>query len=287
MSIFSWVSRVPTKLITGVVAMHAALLCLFFAGVALSSKSAVGQAATHENSGPPAKPVVVPVAYDVVSVRPHKAGDPMGSYWRSSASGFSASVQVRSLIMSGYSVIMPNQLSGLPQWAETEEFDVQAKLDPENVEALGKLQGDSRSKQMMLLMQALLADRFKMKAHVEVKELPVYNLVIAKGGLKMKQADAGPSTGYSMRLGSITGKSVPIVALIGSLSHPAGRLIIDKTGLTGNYQVDLTWAWQDDPNAVGPSIFTALQEQLGLKLEPAKAPLDVVVIDHLERPSEN
>jgi uncharacterized protein (TIGR03435 family) len=78
-----------------------------------------------------------------------------------------------------------------------------------------------------------------------------------------------------------------LAALIASLSNPAGRKIIDKTGLTGKYQVDLTWAWNDDPNAAGPSLFSALQDQLGLKLEPAKAPVDVVVIDHLERPSEN
>jgi len=74
-----------------------------------------------------------------------------------------------------------------------------------------------------------------------------------------------------------------------SLSGTVGRVIIDKTGLTGQYDIELTWAWRDDPGSgeTGPSIFTALQEQLGLKLEPAKAPVDVVVIDHIERPSEN
>jgi uncharacterized protein (TIGR03435 family) len=68
---------------------------------------------------------------------------------------------------------------------------------------------------------------------------------------------------------------------------PTGRLILDKTGLTSNYEVNLTWAWNDDPTSTSPSLFSALQYQLGLKLEPAKAPVDVVVIDHLERPSEN
>ena len=78
-----------------------------------------------------------------------------------------------------------------------------------------------------------------------------------------------------------------IAFLCASLSHSAGRLIIDKTGLTGNYEINLTWAWNDDPNSTAPSLFSALEEQLGLKLESAKAPLDVVVIDHIERPTEN
>ena len=182
---------------------------------------------------------------------------------------------------------MQNQLSGLPGWAETDTFDVEVKLDPDNAEAVNKLQGEERRNERDLLMRALLADRFKMKAHIEVKDLPVYNLVIARGGIKMKEAAPDEPGGYRMGMGNIKGKAVPIGSMIATLSNPSGRFIVNKTGLTGRYEVDLTWAWQDDPNATGPSLFTALEEQLGLKLEPAKAPLDVVVIDHIERPSEN
>jgi uncharacterized protein (TIGR03435 family) len=194
---------------------------------------------------------------------------------------------VFSLITSAYHLIMDDQLLGLPDWGRTQNFDVEAKMDPENAEVLKKLDGEDRSKENAVLMQALLADRFRMKAHIEVKVLPVYNLVIAKGGLKMKEAAPDQPSGWSMGMGNIKGQGMLIASLVGSLSHPAGRLIIDKTGLTGKYQVNLTWAWDDNPNSTGPSLFTALEEQLGLKLEPAKAPVDVVVIDHLERPSEN
>jgi uncharacterized protein (TIGR03435 family) len=254
----------------------------------LFSRPALPQVAPSGGAAPPAKPAALPTAYDIVSVRPQKEDNSgVGSYWRHTPSGFSANVPVYSLITGAYNVMMEDQISGLPDWARTENFDIEAKLDPDNAEAVGKLHGDDRVKENALLLRALLADRFRMKAHIEVKELPVYNLVIAKSGLKMKEAAPDQSPGYRMGLGNIAGQSLFIGNLVGSLSHPAGRLIIDKTGLSGKYQVDLTWAWDDDPNATGPSLFTALQEQLGLKLEPAKAPLDVVVIDHIERPSEN
>jgi uncharacterized protein (TIGR03435 family) len=268
--------------------MRVSLTCLLLVGMTALSRSALSQAVPTENATSLRSSAALPTAYDVISVRPHKEDDSqVGSYWRSAPSGFSANVPVYSLITSAYNVMMDNQISGLADWARTENFDIQAKLDPQNAEATAKLRGDDLKKENALLIQALLADRFKMKAHIELKDRPVYNLVIARGGLKMKEAAPNQPFGYRMGLGNITGQSVLVASLVGSLSHPAGRLIIDKTGLTGKYQVDLTWAWEDDPNATGPSLFTALQEQLGLKLEPARAPVEVVVIDRLERPSEN
>ena len=268
--------------------MRTPLLYLLLAGVVLSCDAALAQSAAPGTAATPAKSADLPGAYDVISVRPHKEDKSgVGSHWQSNPAGFSANVPLRSLITSAYNVIMPDQVSGLPGWADTENFDVEAKLDPENAEAIGKLHGDDRRNQHALLMKALLADRFKMQAHVEVRELPVYNLVIAKTGLKMKGVSPDQPSGYSMGMGNIKSEGMPIAGLVGSLSHLAGRLIIDKTGLPGKYQVNLTWAWNDDPNSSAPSLFTALQEQLGLKLEPAKAPVDIVVIDHIERPSEN
>ena len=229
----------------------------------------------------------LPTSYDVVSVRPHKDDPAVGSWWRTTPSGFSAITSVRGLIMSAYNLIMLDQISGLPEWAEREDFEVEGKLDADTVEAFRKLSRAEQNKQRQLMMKSLLADRFKLKVRVEMKDLPVYNLVVAKNGIKMKEASPSENSGYSMGLGRIDGKSMEIEALGASLSNPAGRKIIDKTGLTGKYQVALTWAWDDDPNATGPSLFTALEDQLGLKLEPAKAPVDVVVIDHIERSSEN
>jgi uncharacterized protein (TIGR03435 family) len=150
-----------------------------------------------------------------------------------------------------------------------------------------KLPPADQASQRSLLMQTLLADRFKLRIHHDLKELPVYNLVIAKSGLKMKEASSSKAQSWSMGLGSITSKGMPIASLAASLSNHVGRMIIDKTGLTGNYEINLTFSWNDEPGDATPSIFTALQDQLGLKLEPAKAPVDSVVIDHIERPSEN
>jgi uncharacterized protein (TIGR03435 family) len=227
------------------------------------------------------------LSWDVVSVKPHKAADGVSSWMRTGPAGFSADVTVRSLVMTAYNLIMLEQISGLPGWAENENYEVQGKLDSESTEAFKKLSRNNQASQRSLLMQALLADRFKLRLHHDLRELPVYNLVIARSGLKMKEASSSKDESWSMGLGSITSKGMPIASLVASLSNPVGRMIIDKTGLTGKYEINLTFSWNDEPGDASPSIFTALQDELGLRLEPAKAPVDVVVIDHLERPSEN
>jgi uncharacterized protein (TIGR03435 family) len=250
--------------------------------LARQAPQTVDSKALPRNSG-------VSAAYDVVSIKPHK-DDNVGSWWRTTSSGFSANVQVRSLIMSAFHLVMFDQLSGLPPWADNENFDVEAKLDPDNADAFQKLPNEDKNRQYDLMLQSLLTDRFKLAIRREQKELPVYNLVIAKGGCKLKDASASEKgNGFSMGMGRLEGKAVSIQSLVLSLSNPVGRLIIDKTGLTGKYEINLTWAWNDQPGSAnaGPSLFSALQDQLGLKLEPAKAPVDVVVVDHLERPSEN
>ncbi|MGA8742193.1 MAG: TIGR03435 family protein [Terracidiphilus sp.] len=241
-----------------------------------------------KSATPSGKPSPLPASYDVVSVKPHKTDDPgVVSWMRTTPTGFSANVSACSLIMSAYNLIMLDQISGLPGWAENENFDVEGKLDAEAAEAFEKLSRNDEASQRRLMMQAILADRFGLRIRRELRGLPVYNLVIAKSGLKMKEASPLQDYPWSMGLGSITSKGMPIASLAASLSNPAGRMVIDKTGLTGRYEINLAWSWNDEPGNSGPSLFTALQEQLGLKLEPAKAPIDVVVIDHIERPSEN
>lgn len=153
------------------------------------------------------------------------------------------------------------------------------------------------------MFQKLLADRFKLAVHWEMRELPVYALIVAKKGSKLqpaKETSQGSGTSaHSSRSGSqFTAKGVTLPELAQALSQELfrelGRDIIDKTEIKGRY--DLTLNWTPDAGAAtdaassadsGPSIFTAVQEQLGLKLEPAKAPVQVLVIDHAEMPSEN
>jgi uncharacterized protein (TIGR03435 family) len=172
------------------------------------------------------------------------------------------------------------------------------------------------------MLQPLLADRFQLKVHTEVRDLPVLTLVIAKGGPKLHEAKPGDTypnglkdfNGQGggpgmmlMRPGQLTGQGLPLSSLARVLTQQLGSTVQDKTGLTGKY--DLTLQWTPDRNgsampgapepglqgpgsggstdASGPSIFSAIQEQLGLKLESQKGPVEVLVIDHVETPSEN
>jgi len=150
------------------------------------------------------------------------------------------------------------------------------------------------------MVQALLADRFKLVTHTETRELPIYLLVVSKDGPKLgalQTSENFVNTG-NHRIQVQMSNSVAVLAE--ELSEVVGRDVVDKTGIAGRYKLDLNWAADDQsvssitgsvsvvPTAdTGPSIFTALQEQLGLKLEPGKGPVEVMVVDHVQLPTEN
>jgi uncharacterized protein (TIGR03435 family) len=197
--------------------------------------------------------------------------------------------------------VRDHQISGGPKWLDSDRFSIEAKPNsatpiPAGPEGMG---------QTRLLLQSLLADRFKLTLHRETKEEQVYELVVAKGGPKLKENALPDATGrqglFSTGRGQMTGTAVPI-SVLSILSGQLGRSVIDKTGLTGKYDFTLTYTPEQgqggafgppgpdappppDPN--GPSIFTALQEQLGLRLESAKGPVDILVVDHAEKPDAN
>ncbi len=153
-------------------------------------------------------------------------------------------------------------------------------MDPDAYQVTAKAEGDAvpTKEQFQQMLQALLADRFQLKLHRETKELPAYELVVSKNGHKLKDATEDPSLHTVWNSGRVvekySGKKVPMTELAFVLKTQAGRPVIDKTGLTGKYDFELQWAPGDAPAADGsaPSIFTAVQEQLGLKLESTKAP---------------
>ena len=162
------------------------------------------------------------------------------------------------------------------------------------------------------MLQSLLADRFKLRLHREAKELPVFDLLVAKNGPKLlKAADRdcteAPSTPrpcdglHGGPAGGFVGKMVSMSDLADDLSSFAGRLVVDRTGIQGNFDIQLP-PWSrgaqvtaqavDDgrepaPDPSSPSLFAVLQEQLGLRLESSKRRLDVLVIDHVEKPTED
>jgi uncharacterized protein (TIGR03435 family) len=253
-------------------------------------------------------------AFDVVSVKPNKSDSGMVRIM-AKPDGYSASnVSLKMLIQSAYG-IRQDLISGAPSWADSARFDIDAKVAGSDVDALKNLSPEQRR----IILQPLLADRFKVKVHIEIKQLPVYELVLAKGGSKLKEATPGDTyangikgfdgVGHAgmMRTGpgQLTAQGVPMTSLANMLSQQLHRTVLDKTGLTGKYDLELTWTPEQGadpmfkgseaspqrgdaaPDSSGPSIFTALQEQLGLRLQSSKGPVETIVIDHVEMPSEN
>jgi len=269
--------------------------------------------------------------YEVASIKPSNP-DALGMFMTIpgpeivSDSFTAKNLTVLALIRSAYGIPFgdDNRISGAPKWISIEKYDVDAKIEASVVDALKKLNPDQRMAAQQHMLQSLLADRFKLTIHRETKDLPMYTLVIAKNGPKLKEskpddaAPAAPATrggpggrggrggrGMSImgRGGPLVGQSVPIKFLVDLLSAILGRPISDKTGLTGTYDFTLQWTPDENqsspggaPNGppppapadtTGPSLFTAIQEQLGLKLESGKGPVEIIVIDHVERPSGN
>lgn len=260
-----------------------AAVCVTFAGRGLGQTAA-----------PPKESAALKApAYDVISIRPHKDNGNYSHWLTPTPNGYATyNVQVFDLIFAAYELMSPSQVIGLPQWGYEDSFDIEAKIDEDALSAYQKLSDRERKEQAAPMLRSMLADRFKLKVHHEARVLPVYELVIAKSGFKLKQAQ-GPENLYGMytNRGLIHISRGPIGSrFIVGLSGELGRIVVDRTGLTGYYDIDLKWtpdgSQSSDPNAP-PDLFTALEEQLGLKLVPTKAPVDVIVVDHVERPSEN
>jgi uncharacterized protein (TIGR03435 family) len=199
------------------------------------------------------------------------------------------------------------QISGGPAWVASERFDLDAKEDEALSAELEKLPEDQQGVHIREMLRALLAERFRLQLHHESKELPVYELVPAKGGSKLMPAVAhalakeGDTSTKPRSWIRFAGRGLleaneadsPMLATVLSMQPEiGGRLVVDKTGLTGKYDFTLRWTpdltqGADSSAEVGPSLFTALQEELGLRLESAKAPVDMIVIDHVDLPSAN
>jgi uncharacterized protein (TIGR03435 family) len=195
------------------------------------------------------------------------------------------------------------QLIG-PSWIDQKSYNIHGKPPDSLRVAMTKMTGKERDAQEQLMMQSLLADRFKLKYHIEMRKVRVYKLVLAKGKLKLKENSDSTNAGARMRgsggINEYKCKDVTIAGLVGLLGNAPeleGYPVIDNTGLTGKYDFSLKWSSPgaaDSGNNTGisskddaPSLFAAVQEQLGLRLVTAKAPVKVVVIDHIEPPSAN
>jgi uncharacterized protein (TIGR03435 family) len=258
--------------------------------------------------GSPTKPdptVVIP-QFDVISVKPGKDSMTRMQFTPDGLRG--SGVTVRFLLYEGYGGINHEQVIGEPAWSNTQGFDIEAKVAPADAAALGKMTFEQRR----TMFRSILTDRFKLVVHHETRELPIYVLSVAKGGPKLKSSapddSAAPAPrrmGVMITLGKVTANDAQLSTLVTVLSRTIGRTIVDKTGLTGNYDFTLEYAPEEggpqptgagaaagsalppSPSDSAPSIVTALKEQLGLKLDSTEGPVDVIVIDHIEKPAEN
>lgn len=277
----------------------------------------------------PATTDLASLTFEVASVKSNKSGDGRVMIGGQPGRFNMTNVPLRQIIQLAYQ-IQPFQLIGAPNWASDDRFDVVAK-PPANVPPAGPLAAGSPGP-LQYMLRNLLADRFKLRAHTESREMPIYALVLARSdgklGSKIKPAAVDcaamrgrgpgapppappapgevPQCGVSMGIGSIGAGSVPMTQLATLLSQRVGRIVVDKTGLTGVYDFNLDFTPDQIPGAGGPgpvlppgapalppvdpngpSIYTALQEQLGLKLDSQRGPVEVTVVDSVDHPTED
>lgn len=251
-----------------------------------------------------------PTPFEVVSIRGHEPG-----YWPTferhefTADGFTwLNAQAQSVIVYAYDLrdprLGPNLIPGAPKWIKSDWYDIRARLSASDTEKMKKLNPREKDEFQRELLRSVLADRFKFKAHLVSKLSLAYELVIAKNGTKqIKEAEPGEPSGIEW-VDASYGQyhAVPLDALVMLLKMQEDCPVIDKTGLKGRYNFELKWQRAPEtmpppgasivPSApesesARPSIFKALEEQLGLRLVPVKLPMESIVIDHIEKPSAN
>src|SRR5688572_5952011 len=242
--------------------------------------------------------------FEAASVKPNTSGGRGGFQTTGGRTYMGTNVAARGLILRAYELMLDNgRLVGGPEWLMSARYDIVATL-PEN----------STPRQIPAMLRSLLADRFKLIVHTEVREAPAYALVLARNdkrlGSQLRKApvDCGLASdpGFTMPAsqpgepppceleigGEIRGRGQRMEVLARMLIQFVGRTIVDKTGLTGGFDFDIQFAEAaagggDGRGADLPSVFTALQEQLGLKLESIREPLEFIVIDSIEQPDPN
>jgi uncharacterized protein (TIGR03435 family) len=190
-------------------------------------------------------------------------------------------VTLKRLIRSAYS-IPEDQILGGPKWIDELSYDILAKADH-----------PAGGPELLTMLQSLLADRFRLQLHRETRTVSGYTLTVAKGGIKATPADPSRHSGGNGGRGFIDSSASRLSGLTIRLSELLERPVVDMTGDNRKFDFHLTWTPDETPRGMdsaapdGPSLFTALQEQLGLKLESGKVSADVLVVDHAELPTEN
>ena len=251
-------------------------------------------------------------SFEVATIKPNDDPRPVLNFALSVTNFRATHASLQDLVKLAYNVRSEDQVIGLSGWMTTQHFDIQAKASDADVEAFQKLSFEKKLDEVRWMLQVLLTDRFALKVSFSSKELPVYALVVAKGGPKMTEVEMSPFPppgtpappgAHLPRIGptgpnqyTASAWSMDQMANWLSFFNEVGnRVVVNETGLKGYYDFVLNGVSQKFPETTylngapvdATSIFAALPEQLGLRLEPKKGPVDVLVIDHVEEPSEN
>ena len=263
----------------------------------LNLKRATNETAwTIPEPPPPPKPMAANAnpTFEVATIKPSKP-DAMGKGFRVNGRRFTTLNTSLSDLMTFAYGLHARQITSGPAWMESDKYDLEAKPDGE---------GQPNETQWKTMVQKLLADRFKLTFHHDKKELPVYAIVVGKTGSKLTKSDGDPNglPGLFFRgLGVLPARNATMADFAGVMQTAVlDRPVVDQTGLTGRFDFMLTWTPDEFQfgglgakvpppldNATAPDLFTAMQQQLGLKLESTKAPVDVLVVDHVEKPTDN
>ncbi len=236
-----------------------------------------------QTSGAQQAATQTPPAFEVVAIKLYK-GDYHYGFINGTRDMFSSNEDALRLMQYAFNVPVW-EIAGYPDWAGSVRYQVDAKIDDDTLAVLDKLPGEERSERRREMLLAVLVDRFGLKYHHETKVMPVYELVVARHGPKLTQSKT-TKTSTTQRNNTMKGTGT-LSDLAIWLSRIVDRPTLDKTNLAGRYDVQLTWSNENGPadEDTAPSIFTALTEQLGLKLISAKAPVDTIVIDALTKPT--
>jgi uncharacterized protein (TIGR03435 family) len=217
-------------------------------------------------------------AFEVASVKRSPADDAGFSISPSGAGTFTARKITLDVLIGMAFGMTSERVSGKQNWMSSEYYDITAR--PEGDQGLSY-------QQLRPMLQQLLVERFKLSFHRETKDAQGYALVVAKTGPKLQATKGAPSRPALLK-GGLRADNISIRTLAAMLAKPAGRPVVDQTGIDGNFDITLDYAPEGATDSSLPSIFTALQEQLGLRLVPQKVPVETLVIDHAERvPIEN
>jgi uncharacterized protein (TIGR03435 family) len=239
-----------------------------------------GQAVPTSTQTAPASP-----QFEVVSIKRSTSLDTKKSLRMTPDGGFLAfNYSLRNLIAYGWDMRNILVLGG-PGWLDSERYDVEAKTTvPLNVHS------PAGNRQFHSMVQSFLADRFQVRAHRQMRQMKVYFLEVARNGPRVKRTGDVMDADTSMHdsNGHFAATKIDMAILAGNLGAEVGVVALNRTGLTGVYDIRLDWAVDDgSSDAASPSIFTAIEEQLGLHLRPGKALVDVIVVDRAQRPSDN